>query len=44
MDDQWTVIPLLAKIRDFSLLYKHPDQFWCSASLLSNGLLGILLK
>jgi hypothetical protein len=44
MDDKWTVILLLAKIRDFSLLHKHPDQFWGSASLLSNGLPGIHLE
>jgi len=25
------------KIRDFSLLHKHPGQFWGSASLLSMG-------
>jgi len=44
MDDKWTVILLLAKIRFFSLLHKYPDQFWGSASLLSNGLPGILLE
>jgi hypothetical protein len=44
MDGQWTVILLLAKIRDFSLLHKHPDHFWGSASLLSNGLPGIFLE